>query len=92
MITSRVSKIVYSGMLTGCSVMRFRNTPYDDDDKEADELYKKVDERMAERRKDKVENIEEKRIAELDREHMDVMRQFEDLKVSFFYHFDYREV
>lgn len=72
--------------------MRFRNTPYDDDDKEADELYKKVDERMAERRKDKVDNIEEKRIAELDREHMDVMRQFEDLKVFLFYHFDHREV
>ncbi len=72
--------------------MQFRNTPYDDDDKEADELYKKVDERMAERRKDKVENIEEKRIAELDREHMDVMRQFEDLKVSFFFYFDCRGV
>lgn len=72
--------------------MRCRNTPYDDDDKEADELYKKVDERMAERRKDKVENIEEKRIAELDREHMDVMRQFEDLKVSLFDYVDCREV
>ena len=65
---------------TGFQDSLFGNTPYDDDDKEADELYKKVDERMAERRKDKVENIEEKRIAELDREHMDVMRQFEDLK------------
>ena len=59
----------------------FSNTPYDDDDREADELYKKVDERMAERRKDKVDDIKEKRFAELDREHMDVKRQFEDLKV-----------
>lgn len=62
----------------------FSNTPYDDDDREADELYKKVDERMAERRKDKVDDIKEKRFAELDREHMDVKRQFEDLKVSRF--------
>lgn len=59
----------------------FSNTPYDDDDREADELYKMVDERMAERRKDKVDDIKEKRFAELDREHMDVKRQFEDLKV-----------
>ncbi len=51
-----------------------------------------VDERMAERRKDKVDDIKEKRFAELDREHMDVKRQFEDLKVGSFPACDRREV
>ena len=77
-------RIVYLGKLLGKVNKSFSNTPYDDDDREADELYKKVDERMAERRKDKVDDIKEKRFAELDREHMDVKRQFEDLKVSRF--------
>ena len=47
---------------------------------------------MAERRKDKVDDIKEKRFAELDREHMDVKRQFEDLKVGSFSACDRREV
>lgn len=85
-------RIVYSGISFGGIDEFTSNTPYDDDDREADELYKMVDERMAERRKDKVDDIKEKRFAELDREHMDVKRQFEDLKVGSFPACDRREV
>lgn len=36
---------------------------------------------MEERRRDRKINLEEKRVELLDKEHMDVKRQFEDLKV-----------
>ena len=38
---------------------------------------------MSERRREKKEKLEIERIELLDREHMDVKRQFEDLKVCY---------
>lgn len=58
-----------------------RNTPYEEDDKEADDIYESVANRMSERRSDKKLDQEKERVDLLDREHMDVKRQFEDLKV-----------
>lgn len=58
-----------------------RNTPYEEDDKEADDIYESVANRMSERRGDRKIDQEKERVDLLDREHMDVKRQFEDLKV-----------
>ena len=55
----------------------------EEDDKEADDVYQSVADHMSERRKDRKEDLEKQRVELLDREHMDVKRQFEDLKVLF---------
>ena len=55
--------------------------PYDEDDKEADDIYKYVDDRMEERRRDRKIDLDQKRVEEMDKEHIDLNRQFEDLKV-----------
>ena len=61
----------------------YRNTDYTEEDKEADDIYESVQNRMSERRREKKEKLEIERIELLDREHMDVKRQFEDLKVCY---------
>ena len=83
MILLLVTKQVFLGILFECTNNLIRNTPYEEDDKEADDIYESVANRMAERRMDKKEDLEVKRVEMLDREHMDVKRQFEDLKVYF---------
>ena len=60
-----------------------RNTDYTEEDKEADEIYESIQNRMSERRKMKKEKLEVERIELIDREHVDVKRQFEDLKVFY---------
>lgn len=65
--------------------------PYDEDDKEADDIYKYVDDRMGERRRDRKIDLDQKRVEELDKEHMDLNRQFEDLKVRLFFPLNRRE-
>ena len=61
----------------------YRNTDYTEEDKEADDIYESIQNRMSERRREKKEKLEIERIELLDREHMDVKRQFEDLKVYY---------
>ena len=61
----------------------YRNTDYTEEDKEADDIYESIQNRMSERRREKKEKLEIERIELLDREHMDVKRQFEDLKVCY---------
>lgn len=73
------------------TIIIIRNTPYEEDDKEADDIYESVANRMAERRSDRKEDLERQRVELLDREHMDVKRQFEDLKVFFFSFYNFRE-
>lgn len=65
--------------------------PYDEDDKEADDIYKYVDDRMGERRRDRKIDLDQKRVEELDKEHMDLNRQFEDLKVRLSTPLNHRE-
>ena len=66
--------------------------PYDEDDKEADDIYKYVDDRMGERRRDRKIDLDQKRVEEMDKEHMDLNRQFEDLKVRLIIFLRLREV
>ena len=65
--------------------------PYDEDDKEADDIYKYVDDRMGERRRDRKIDLDQKRVEEMDKEHMDLNRQFEDLKVRLIIFLNRRE-
>lgn len=64
----------------GFSHALFNNTPYDDEDKEADEIYKRIDERMDSKRKRRREKNEEERKKKLRKERPRIVDQFADLK------------
>ena len=81
LIVLLVFKVVYLGI--NRIYLIISNAPYEEDDKEADDVYQSVADHMSERRKDRKEDLEKQRVELLDREHMDVKRQFEDLKVLF---------
>ena len=64
----------------GFSHALFNNTPYDKEDKEADEIYKSIDERMDSKRKKRREKNEEERRKKMRREKPRIADQFADLK------------
>ena len=60
----------------------FNDTPYDDDDHEADDVYKSIDDRMDSKRKRKREEGEKKRMAEFREERPKIADQFADVKAK----------
>eukprot|EP00939_MAST-03C_sp_MAST-3C-sp1_P003489 g3489.t1 len=64
----------------GYSHSLFGNTPYDKEDKEADEAYRKIDEKMDSKRKARRECLEAETRKKLRRERPRIADQFADLK------------